>query len=245
MTYSFILFQYWLVSLAVFIGTAGITTLVQEELGHVEVLLFTSDAIQLSQCHFGNLVTRYTYYLSFTFTNFAAYTVCITDSDIQEVTLAGSLVVSDSTFYHVAEVIEFVAQVFYQFPTLGTCPFVWLLGVHGTAGVQVTVRFLSGSNNYQHAVDVLHQLLVGISLQQIAGPLDGFVNISIIERVSAYHIIITWIGSFYKVFVTSSLFTFTECKRDGYFTACLETLSPESICYFYRCKWYRVVRIPM
>lgn len=74
---------------------------------------------------------------------------------------------------------------------------------------------------------------------------DVYVNISIIERVSAYHIIITWIGSFYKVFVTSSLFTFTECKRDGYFTACLETLSPESICYFYRCKWYRVVRIPM
>ena len=168
MTHRFVLLQHRLVCLAVLIRTAGVAAFVQEELGLVQILLVARHQVELGQCHFGNLVSRHAHHLSFAFANLAAHAVGIADGDVQEVALARSLVVRNGTLYHVSQVVEFVAQVLYQFPALGTGPFVRMFGVHGTAGVEVSVRLLCGSHNHQHAVNVLLQLIKCIHMRRFS-----------------------------------------------------------------------------
>ena len=163
-SYSFILLNHRFMCLAVFIGTAGISTLVEEELGLVEVLLVAGDQIKFGQCHFGNLMSGDTDLLSFACTDFTAYAVGISDGDIEEVLLSGGLVVGDGAFHHVSQVVELVAQVFYLFPTFASRPFMGMFRIHGAAGVEVSVRFLCCGYNYQYTVNVFSQFLVRISL---------------------------------------------------------------------------------
>ena len=163
-SHSFILLNHRLMCLAVFIGTTGISTLVEEELGLVEVFLVSGNQIKFGKCHFGNLMSGDTDLLSFACTDFTAYAVGISDGDIEEVLLSGGLVVSDGAFHHVSQVVELVAQVFYLFPTFASRPFMGMFRIHGAAGVEVSVRFLCCGYNYQYTVNVFSQFLVRISL---------------------------------------------------------------------------------
>ena len=56
------------------------------------------------------------------------------------------------------------------------------LRIDGTRRVKVAIRLLGSRHNVEDAVDISLQLLVWISLQHVAGPFDGLVNVSIIER---------------------------------------------------------------
>ena len=163
-SHSFILLNHRLMCLAVFIGTTGISTLVEEELGLVEVFLVSGNQIKFGKCHFGNLMSGDTDLLSFACTDFTAYAVGISDGDIEEVLLSGGLVVGDGAFHHVSQVVELVAQVFYLFPTFASRPFMGMFRIHGAAGVEVSVRFLCCGYNYQYTVNVFSQFLVRISL---------------------------------------------------------------------------------
>ena len=82
-SHSFILLNHRLMCLAVFIGTTGISTLVEEELGLVEVFLVSGNQIKFGKCHFGNLMSGDTDLLSFACTDFTAYAVGISDGDIE------------------------------------------------------------------------------------------------------------------------------------------------------------------
>ena len=75
--------------------------------------------------------------------HFAAYAVCILDSNVEEVLLPSSIVVCYSCLAEVAEVIEFMAEVFHAFPALRTSPFVRLIGVLGTRSIEIAVRLLT------------------------------------------------------------------------------------------------------
>ena len=231
--------------LAVFIGTAGISTLVEEELGLVEVLLVAGDQIKFGQCHFCNLMSGDTDLLSFACTDFTAYAVGISDGDIEEVLLSGSLVVGDGAFHHVSQVVEFMAQVFHLFPALASRPFMWMFRIHGSAGVEVSVRFLCSGYDDEHAVDVFGQFLIGICLQQVAGTFDGFVYVRIVESESAYFNGITGVGCVDEVLISSGFLAFAECQGDGYLSARVEALSPEGVGYFHRSERYGIDGIPV
>ena len=102
--------------------------------------------------------------LPFACTDFTAYAVGVSDGDIEEVLLPGSLVVGDGAFHHVSQVVELVAQVFHLFPTFASRPFMGMFRIHGAAGVEVSVRFLCSGYDDEHAVDVFGQFLIGICL---------------------------------------------------------------------------------
>ena len=234
-----ILFHHRQMCLTVSILTAGSATCVEEEFGLVQILLVTRHQIKFRQCHFGNLMSRHQALLVRPVAYRLADAVGVADGYIQEVPFSGSLVMGYSTLYHVSQVIEFMAQVLYSHPALRSCPIMGMLRVHGTGGIQVSIRFLRSGNNRQHAVYIPLQLLIGISLQRVAGPLNGLVYVGIIEGEPFYFILFTGMSCFHKVFIASRLLTFAECQRDGYFTACPEALSPEAVRHFDGSKRHR------
>ena len=133
-----------------------------------------------------------------------------------------------------------MAQFFHFFPTFASCPFVRMFGIHGAGCVQVAIGFLCCSYDGQYAVNVFLQFFVRISLKQITGSFNGFVNICIIERITAYLDGIAGMGCHFEIPVPPGLFAFTECKRDGHFTARFQALSPKRVCYLHRSKRDRV-----
>ena len=188
---------------------------------------------------------RYVFLLLRAVADFAADTVGIFNGNIEEVSFSGSLIMCYSSFYHVPQIVELMTQVLYRYPTLFSCPVVRVLRVHGAGCIKVTVRFLCSGNNDEYAVNVLLQFLVRIGLQRVTGSFYCFVYIGIVEREALYFVGIAGMCCLYKVFVTSRLFTFAECQRDGYFTACLKALSPKVVRHFNGSKGDRVYRIPM
>ena len=176
--------------------------------------------------------------------DFAADTVGIADGNVEEVPLPRRLVVGNRAFHHVSQVIELVAQVLDFLPTLRPGPFVRVLRVHRPGGIEVAVRFLRGRYDSQHAVDVRLQLLVGISLEDVARTLDGFIDVGIVERISPDRDGVAGMRGLDKVLVPPCLLAFAKGQGNGYFPARLQALPPEGVrSYFDRCERHRVYRI--
>ena len=131
-------------------------------------------------------MTRYDAGLSRIRTYLLTYHVGIADGDVEELTAACGLIVGDGALHHVAEVVEFVAQVFLLAPTGVASPFVGLLRILGAGGVEIAVRLLFRGVDIEHGVDIGYELLVGIGLQDIAGTLDGLVGVCIVEGQTSY-----------------------------------------------------------
>ena len=164
MSHSLILFHYRFMRLTVFIRTGSISALVQKEFGLIQIFLLPCYQVQFGKGHFGNLMSRHTDLLSFACTYLPAYTVSITDSDIKEITFSGSLVMRNSTFYHVSQVIEFMTQFLHLLPPFASCPLMRMLRVHGTRSIEITIRFLCRSDNNQHTINILSQFFIRIGL---------------------------------------------------------------------------------
>ena len=258
MSYGFVLFDDRLVGLAVLVASRGVAALVKEELGKVEVLLLSRHCIEFGQCHFGYLMSGYIDLLAFAFTYFIIDTVGITDGYVEKVSLAGCLVMGNGAFDHVAQIVEFVAEVFHLDPTLVACPLVGSGRILCTRGIEVTVRLLGRCYDDKHTVDVSFQFFVGVSLQQVAGSFDGFIDISIVEGVTTnlhtfgYFSILGGVfqgrillqlhhqGRTGEILVASSLLALAEGEGDGHFATGFETLPPEIVGYLHTGEGYGV-----
>ena len=229
MSHCLFLLQYRLVRLQIDVLACRSAARVEEELGLVEIFLISCHGIEAYQCHFGNLMSGNHTLLSGAFTDILAYAVGITDSYIQEVPLACSLIISHSPFHHVTQIIELVAQILHLRPAFRPRPIVRMLGVHGTCGVKIPVRFLGGGHYDQYAVDIFFQFLVRVSLQGVTCTFNRLIDIRIVKGEASHLILITGMSSFHKVFITSRFLTLTESQRDGYLAACLQALSPETV----------------
>lgn len=141
-THGFVLFGYGFVGLAVSISPGGMSALVEEELGLLQIFSVARGKVQACQCHFGNLMTGYTYQLAFVGPYGTTHTIGITDGNVQKVSFSGGLVVCHGAFDHVSQVVELMTQFFYLLPAVVAGPGVRMLGVHGAGSVEVTVRFL-------------------------------------------------------------------------------------------------------
>ena len=236
MSDGLVLFQNRLMSLAIFVFPFRISPLIQEKFRFIQVFFIPGHHIQLRQSHLGDLMSGHFHLLSGFITDLTANTVGIADRNIQKVFLSGSLIVSDSPFNHMPQVIKLVAQVFHFFPAFRSGPFMGVFRIHRPGSIQVSVRFLCPGNDHQHTVDIFFQFFIRIRLQQIAGPFDRFIHIGIVKSKSGYFIMRTGISGHFEILVASCFFAFTECQRNRHFTAGFQSLSPKGIVHFYSCK---------
>ena len=128
-------------------------------------------------------MSRYHASLSWVRTYLLNHAVGIADGDVEELAATCSLPVSHGTFYHVTEVVELVAQILFLAPALVASPEMRMLRILCTGGIEVSVRFLSLTDDVEHAVDISLQLIVWIGLEHIAGALDSLVRVGIVEAI--------------------------------------------------------------
>ena len=111
-------------------------------------------------------------------------------------------------------------------------------GVHGAGGIEIAVGLLCCGHYIQHAVYVGFQFLVRIGLQQVAGTLNGLIDIGVIKRELGGAVVAAVVsagslghlgGGMLKVGVAVSLLTLAECQRDGYLAALAYAVTPECI----------------
>ena len=180
-THSLILFDNRLMGLGIVVDNSGLATIVEEELGLVEVFLVACNEVELGECHLCNLMTRHDAGLSRVRTYLFTYHIGIADGDVEELTATSSLIVSDGSLYHVSEVVELVAQVFLLAPAGVASPLMGLTRILGARGIEIAVRLLSRGNHVEHRVDIGYELLVRIGLQDVTGALDGLVGVCVVE----------------------------------------------------------------
>ena len=129
-----------------------------------------------------------------------------------------------------------MAEVFLLRPSLVTRPLMRMLGVHRARCIKVSVRLLRLGHYVEHAVNILHEALVAVSLQRVACALDGLIHVGVVKRQTSHLVRLAWIGSLLKVGVSSGLLALAEGEGYGHVAACLETLSPERVSNLHLCK---------
>ena len=104
-----------------------------------------------------------------------------------------------------------MAQVLFLAPALVSCPFMGILRVLRATSVEIAVRLLCRSDDIEHRIDISHEFLVGIGLQDIAGTLDCLVRIGVVKGQTTYlkylRGILQMRCSIREVCVTTCLFT--------------------------------------
>ena len=185
-TNGLVLLDDGLMSLRVVVNDSGLSTIVEQELRFVEVLLLACYQIELGQCHLSNLMTGHHTGLSRIRAYLAADAVGIAAGNVEELRRPRCLPVSNGCFHHVAEVIKLVREVFLFHPTLAASPLMRVVRVLCASGIEIAVGFLCGSDDVEHRVYIGLQLLVGIGLQDIRCALDGLVGIGVVERITAH-----------------------------------------------------------
>ena len=220
----------------------SLATIIEQILSLIQIFLLTGQGIETSQSHLCNLMTRNDGSLSWFRANLIYHTIGIALGDVQKLGATCSLIVSTGCIYHVTEVVKLVARLLVLDPTLISRPSVWMLWVDGTGGIEIAIWLLSSSYHIEHAVDISLQLLVRISLEDVAGTFDGLIHIGIIEREAhkLAHIpllgiqapvvrMLQGIGSHLEVLVTVLALTLAESQWHGYLSGSLQTGTPESI----------------
>ena len=229
-----VLLQHRHMRLVVRIIVTRIASLVQEELGLVQVFLVSGGEVQFRKGHLGDLMAGDDAGLTRAGAHFADDAVRIADGDVQEVALAGGLPVRDSRLDHMAEVIEFMAQFLVVHPALVPRPFMRVLRVHRAGRVQVAVRLLGGRDDHENAVDIGLQLLVGIGLEHVGGTFDGFVDIRVVEG-KAFHLVpevhrrMHLLLRPHEVLIPSFALALGEGQGDRDLTGRLQALPPERV----------------
>ncbi len=240
MTPSFCLVYHWLVALRINVLNLCLATIVEQELGFIEVFLFASKHIKTSQSHLSNLMTWHHTSLTFASTNLLDDTIGITLGYVQELIRTCRLIVSTGSIDHVTQVVKLVTCMFLCSPTLISSPSVWMLWVNGTSSIEVAIRLLGSAHHIEHRVDISLQLSVRKGLEHIAGTLDGLIDVSIVEREAhelsnipfwSLQARMTWvlerIGRHFEVFVTMFALAFRECQRNSYLTGSTDAIAPE------------------
>ena len=242
MTYSLLLLQDRSLALRIWVANMSLATIIEQILSLIQILLLTGQGIETSQSHLSNLMARHHGSLTRIRSHFLYHAIGIALGDVQELGASGSLIVSAGCIHHVAEVIKFVAQFLVLDPTLISRPSMRVLRVDGTGSIEIAIWLLCSTHHIEHTVDVSLQLLVRISLEDVAGTFDGLINIGIIEREAheLAHIpllgiqarmvrMLQSVGSHLEVLVTVLALTLAESQWHSYLAGCLQAGTPESI----------------
>ena len=132
-----------------------------------------------------------------------------------------------------------------------------MLRIDGAGGVEIAVRLLCSSNDVEHAVNVSLELLVGISLKDVAGTLNGLVYVGVVKREShkLSHVpfrclqscmarMLERVGSHIEVLIAVFALTLRESKGYGHLAGSLEACAPERVlCHLNTCERHLCVGI--
>ena len=242
MTYSLLLLQDRSLALRIWVADMSLATIIEQILSLIQILLLTGQGIETSQSHLCNLMSWHHGSLTSIRSNLLYHAIGIALCDVQELGATRSLIVSTGCIYHVTEVVKLVARILVLDPTLISRPSVWMLRVDGTGGIEIAIWLLCRTYHIEHAVDISLQLLVRISLEDIAGTFDGLIHIGIIEREAhkLAHVpllgvqsrvvrMLQGIGSHLEVLVTVLAFALAESQRNGYLLGSLQAGTPEGV----------------
>ena len=152
MSPSFFLFNNRFVALRIKVLATCLSTIIQKELGFVEVFLLASKNVKTGQSHLGYLMSWYYTSLSGLWTYFFDNAIGITLGYIKELVRACSLIVGASCVYHMTKVIEFVTQNLFYLPTFLSAPLVWVLWINGAGCIQITIGLLCSAYNIKNAI---------------------------------------------------------------------------------------------
>ena len=237
-----VLLQDRLIALAIGIVDRGGAAGIEEVFSLVEILLFTRKGIEASKCHFGYLMTRHNPVLTGLRTHFPDHTVGISLGNIEEFSAARSLIMGAGCIHHVTEIIKLMAQHFHLAPAGSARPTVRMFRIDSTSGIEISVRLLRSTHHIEHTVDIGLHLLVGIGLQDIAGSLDGLIDIGIIKREAhkLTHVpllgietgmsrMLQGIGCHLEILVAVLALALAESQRHSYLSGSLQTRTPKGI----------------
>ena len=147
--------------------------LIEEKLGHVEVLAVARDAVELAQADLDLLMSRRVGPLARA--EDGADVVRVLRGDVEERLVAGDLVMSHGRLEQMPHAVLFV-HVFLVRPSLLGLP----LG-HGVERVQVAVFPLGGGHHGDQLVQVQPHHGVRMDLERVRGPLHDLVDVGIVE----------------------------------------------------------------
>ena len=170
------------VALRVDILVLCLATIVEQELGLIEVFLLTGEYIQASQCHLRNLMTRHHTGLSRVGTYLLDDTVGIAFGNVEELCATCCLIVGTGGIHHVSEIVEFVAGVLLCCPAPVGSPPVGMLRVDGTGSIEIAVGLLGRCYYIEHGVNIGFEFCIGVGLQHIRSTFDSLVDIGIVKR---------------------------------------------------------------
>ena len=140
--------------LVVGISVGGTASPVEEILGLVEIFLLAGHKVEAAEGHLGDLVAWDPVHLARTKADLTDHAVGVLDGDVQEVPFACGLIMSHSSFDHVTEIVELVAEFLDFLPSFCPRPSVGVLWIHSAGGVKIAIGLLASFDDQQDAVDV-------------------------------------------------------------------------------------------
>ena len=156
------------------------------------------------------------------------------DGDVQEVGLAGGLVMGDGRLEQMAGVVKLVAVNRVHLPALVAGPWVRMLGIDRASGVEVAVRFLGGADLGDQVVQVSLHLRIGLNGQRIRGAFEHLIGIGIVERIPRRLLVgegfaAQGLGRPLEVVHTAGFLALLESERDGDQAIGFDARRPEDI----------------
>ena len=208
----------------------GLAAGVDEELGQVEVLARSRDAIELDQADLDLLVAGRIGALAGA--ELAGDEVGALRGDHEQVLFAGGLIVGRGRFVEMSEVVELVAHVEVR-PALLAQPGLGRRPADGAGGIEVAVRLLSRGDLGDQPVDVGRKLGVGVGRQSVRGRLDDLVDVGIVEGIARAVLAVR--GPFeggrgeLEILDPAGLLALLEDMRDGHRPVDLQPRRPEGV----------------
>ena len=221
-----------LVALAVEVAYVCLASVVQKIFGLVEIAFVARDGVEAGQSHLRYLVSWHHGGLSLSGAHLTDDTVGIPFGYVEKLGAARGLIVGAGRVHHVAEVVELMTQHFHLLPSLEARPLVGFLGIDGASGVEIAVGFLGCPHHIEHAVDISLQPFVRIGLENIACPLDGLVDIGVVEGEAhefAHVIFLVGPGRLDEVVVSPFALALAESQRHRHFAGGLQPITPKGV----------------
>ena len=205
--------------------------LVDQEPGEAEVFLLAGDAVHLHQRHLGDLVARPRRALAGT--EGVHQQIGGLRRDVEEVLLAGRLVVGGGRLEQVAEVVELVRVVALVDPALLAGPAVRVHRIDRPRRVDVAVGLLRGGDLRDHPVNVGVELRIGLDVEDVGCAFDHLVEVGVVERIRRRLLVVLLAAQRHRgaleVVDASRLLALLERGRDRDLAVGLDARRPEDV----------------
>ncbi len=146
-------------------------------------------------------------------------------------------------FKQMTRVVQFVAQIFFFFPTLASDPVMRLLHFCGPKSIEITIFLLRISNDGDKRIQVFFQFWIFRNLQSIRSTLDDFIEIGVIKCVLGEFIRFFLTRSYQEIINAARLAALIQCIGNSDISVHFYFWRPKIIHYMHLRESYRLYRI--